>query len=115
MGGLIGSILMLLECSGKGAEIQIERIPKPYAIPLRDWLITFPSYGFILSIRPEYTTKVKDMFDSINLTCEVIGKIIGGSNVFLVQNGGERRLLWDVGVRPLIGVGKDSLNKVKNG
>jgi AIR synthase-related protein len=115
MAGLIGSVLMLLECSGKGAEIQLERIPKPYAIPLKDWLITFPSYGFILSIRPQYTTEVKKIFDSINLTCEVIGKIIGGSNILFVKNGGERKPLWDVEARPLIGIGKDSLNKVKNG
>jgi AIR synthase-related protein len=114
MAGLIGSVLMLLECSGKGAEIQIERIPKPYAISLRDWLITFPSYGFILSIRPQYTTEVKKIFDSINLTCEVIGKIIGGTNVLFVKNDGEKRLFWDIEAQPLIGIGKDRLSNVKN-
>lgn len=115
MAGLIGSILMLLECSGKGAEIQIERIPKPYEVSLSEWLITFPSYGFILSIRPEYTAEIKKIFDSINLTCEVIGKIIGGSNVLFVKNCGEKTLFWDVQARPLIGIGKHSLKKVKNG
>lgn len=115
MAGLIGSVLMLLECSGKGAEIQIERIPKPGEIPLRDWLTTFPSYGFILSIRSQYTTEVKRIFDSIHLTCEVIGKIIGGSNVLFVKNGVEKRLFWDTEAQPVIGIGKDRLNKVKNG
>jgi uncharacterized protein len=115
MAGLIGSVLMLLECSGKGAEIQIENIPKPYEIPLSEWLITFPSYGFILSIRPQYTTEVKKIFNSIKLTCEVIGKIIGGSNVLFVKNGVEKRLFWDIEVQPLIGIGKNRLNRVKNG
>jgi AIR synthase-related protein len=115
MAGLIGSVLMLLESSGKGAEIHIEKIPKPYDIPLREWLITFPSYGFILSIRPQYTTEVKKIFNSIKLTCGVIGKIIGGSNVLFVKNGVEKRLFWDIEVQPLIGIGKGRLKKVKNG
>ncbi|HEX9667424.1 MAG TPA: sll0787 family AIR synthase-like protein [Thermodesulfobacteriota bacterium] len=115
MAGLIGSVLMLLESSGKGAEIHIEKIPKPYDIPLREWLITFPSYGFILSIRPQYTTEVKKIFNSIKLTCRVIGKIIGGSNVLFVKNGVEKRLFWDIEVQPLIGIGKGRLKKVKNG
>jgi AIR synthase-related protein len=115
MAGLIGSVLMLLESSGKGAEIHIEKIPKPYDIPLREWLITFPSYGFILSIRPQYTTEVKKIFNSIKLTCGVIGKIIGGSNVLFVKNEVEKRLFWDIEVQPLIGIGKGRLKKVKNG
>jgi uncharacterized protein len=115
MAGLIGSVLMLLECSGKGAEIQIEKIPKPYEIPLSEWLITFPSYGFILSTRPKCTTEVKKIFNSIKLTCEVIGKIIGSSNVFFVQNGVGKRLFWDIEVQPLIGIGKNRLSEVKNG
>jgi AIR synthase-related protein len=115
MAGLIGSVLMLLESSGKGAEIHIEKIPKPYDIPLREWLITFPSYGFILSIRPQYTTEVKKIFNSIKLTCGVIGKIVGGSNVIFVKNGVEKRLFWDIEVQPLIGIGKGRLKKVKNG
>lgn len=115
MAGLIGSVLMLLESSGKGAEIHIEKIPKPYDIPLREWLITFPSYGFILSIRPQYTTEVKKIFNSIKLTCGVIGKITGGSNVIFVKNGVEKRLFWDIEVQPLIGIGKGGLKKAKNG
>lgn len=115
MAGLIGSVLMLLECSGKGAEIQLERIPKPYAIPLKDWLITFPSYGFILSIRPQHTTEVRKVFDSINLTCKVIGRITGGSNVLFVKNGTGKTLFWDTEAQPVIGIGKEILNKVKNG
>jgi selenophosphate synthetase-related protein len=115
MAGLIGSVLMLLECSKKGAEIQIERIPKPDAIPLRDWLITFPSYGFILSIRPQHTAEIKKVCDSNNLTFEVIGQIIGGSSVLFVKNGAEKTLFWDTEAQPLIGIGKDRLNKVRNG
>ncbi len=115
MAGLIGSVLMLLECSGKGAEIQIERIPKPYEVSLSEWLITFPSYGFILSLKPQYTAEVKKIFDLINVTCEVIGKITGGSKVLLVKNAAQKALFWDIAVQPLIGIGRDRLKKVKNG
>jgi hypothetical protein len=115
MAGLIGSVLMLLESSGKGAEIHIEKIPKPYDIPLREWLITFPSYGFILSIRPQYTTEVKKRFSSLNLTCEVIGNVTSGSKVIFVKEGVDKKLFWDIDIQPLIGIGEKMLTQVKNG
>lgn len=114
MAGLIGSILMLLECSEKGAEIQLEKIPKPDGIPLAEWLVTFPSYGFILSVRPKFSHEVKNMFNSYGLTCEVIGRVLAGSNLYFSINGGEKRLFWDMGTQSLTGIGKGRLGKVKN-
>jgi len=114
MAGLIGSVLMLLECSRQGAEIYIEKIPTPGEIPLRDWFLTFPSYGFILSLRPQHTAEVKKRFSSLNLTCEVIGNVRCGSKVIFVKEGVDKKLFWDIDTKPLIGIGEKMLAKVKS-
>jgi hypothetical protein len=94
---------MLLECSGKGAEIYIDKIPTPFEIPLKEWLLTFPGFGFVLSLRPHKTAEVKERFKKSGLVCERIGKVTSGHRVFLLSDTGERRLFWDLNVEPLIG------------
>lgn len=104
MAGLIGSTLMLLEGSGKGAEVYIDKIPAPFEIPLKEWLLTFPSFGFILSLRPYNTSKVEERFRESNLICERIGKVTSGKQVFFVGDTDERKLFWDFNIEPLIGL-----------
>ncbi len=115
MAGLIGSILMLLESSGKGAEIYIETIPKPSDIPLRKWLLAFPSFGFILSVRPGNTPDVKERFNRPGLVCEKIGNVIAEERVFFVNNDSNRELFWDFYSESLIGVSEISSTRVNNG
>lgn len=110
MAGLIGSVLMLLESSQKGALINIDNIPKPCEVPLKDWLLAFPSYGFIFSLRPENTDKVKDKFMKKGLTCESIGKVTSDMKVTFINKENEKELFWDLGTTPLIGVGSSVSN-----
>ncbi|MER3447619.1 MAG: sll0787 family AIR synthase-like protein [Candidatus Dadabacteria bacterium] len=106
MAGLIGSTLMLLECSHKGAEIYIDKIPRPSNVSLKDWLITFPSFGFVLSLRPRNTPKVKEIFRKFNLVCERIGKVTSDCQVSFVKDSVEKNLFWDFKTEPLIGIEK---------
>ncbi|MGH7801130.1 MAG: sll0787 family AIR synthase-like protein [Thermodesulfobacteriota bacterium] len=103
MAGLIGSILMLVEGSGKGAEIYVDKIPAPFEVPLKEWFLTFPSYGFILSLRPHSLPKVQERFKKLGLICEQIGKVTSGNQVFFDSDTGDRNLFWDLSVEPLIG------------
>ncbi len=104
MAGLIGSILTLLECSGKGAAVYVDKILAPFEVPLKDWLLTFPSFGFVLSLRPHNTPKVEDRFRKLDLICERIGKVTGDRKVFFIDDRGDRELLWDFDIEPLIGL-----------
>jgi hypothetical protein len=52
--GAIGTTLMLLECSKVGASIDVLAIPRPEGVPLLRWLQSFPSYGFVFSVRPSH-------------------------------------------------------------
>ena len=106
MTGLIGSILMLLECSRKGAEIYIDKIPRPSEVSLKDWLTTFPSFGFVLSLRPYNTPKIKEIFRKFDLICERIGKVTSDCRVFFVEDSGEKNHFWDFNTESLIGIEK---------
>ena len=112
-GGLIGSALMLLECSGKGADIYIDKIPAPLEVPLKDWLLTFPSFGFILSLRPHNTAKVEEKFKELGLAFERIGKVTSGLQVFFLGDAGDRNLFWDFGREPLIGFADSPTTKAR--
>ncbi len=104
MAGLVGSTLMLLEASRRGAEIYTDKIPAPFEVSLKDWLLTFPSFGFILSLRPHNTPKVKEICRKLDLVCERIGKVTSGHRVFFISDAGDRSLFWDFSVEPLIGL-----------
>jgi len=115
MSGLVGSILMLLEGSGKGAEIYMDKIPAPLEVSLEDWLLTFPSYGFILSLRSFNTDMVKERFQCMGLVCERIGKVITGSKVLFRNEIGEKELFWDFDLQSLIGLKRESSEKAVDG
>ena len=53
MAGVVGTALMLLECSGVGAAIDLDAIPRPDGVALARWLTAFPSFGFLLSVSPD--------------------------------------------------------------
>jgi len=69
--GVIGTIGMLCESSHVGALINIEAIPKPENLSLQEWLITYPSTGFVLTTdRPE---ECVELLGSHELTANVVG------------------------------------------
>jgi AIR synthase-related protein len=103
MAGILGTALMLLECSALGAVIDIRRIPSPPAVaPLR-WLVsTFPSYGFLLSVTPSHAAEVQRRFAARGLACTVIGHC-DGTHAVRLTDGAHEELIWDFGTSPLMG------------
>ncbi len=105
MAGAIGTTLMLLECSRVGAVIDIDAIPRPDAVTagasLLRWLQAFPSYGFVLSVRPDQVSAVLQRFRARDIACAVVGTVTADPQVRLVR-GDESSLLWDVAAQTLI-------------
>jgi len=95
MAGVIGTALMLLECSQVGAVIDVESIPKPKDIELEKWLTSFPSYGFILSVSPKNIEKVKALFTRREIACSVIGQVTESKKILLKRNS-DTAQLWDL-------------------
>lgn len=111
MAGAVGTALMLLECSKVGATIQVDAIPRPAGVELDDaaallrWLVAFPSYGFVLSVRPENVGEVLARFASRDLACAVVGQVHADPQVCL-QYQGETAQLWDLSATPFITAGE---------
>jgi uncharacterized protein len=101
-GGLIGTALMLLETSSCGAVLDLDRIPCPKGISLDRWLISFPSYGFLLSVRPDLVETVRNCFLEQNLICEAIGEVEVGTKLIL-RSQQETVVFWDLEQQPLTG------------
>lgn len=104
MAGILGSMMMLLELSGVGARVDLTAIPQPAAASERyfDWLMGFPSYGFILSVRPSFVSQVQAIFSEHHISCAVIGEATPTPHVIL-QRGQEERLLRDLALEPFTG------------
>jgi hypothetical protein len=94
MAGALGTAMMLLECSQAGAVIDLERIPAPPGVPELRWLTAFPSFGFVLSVRPQQADAVCERFLARDIACAVVGTVNDSRRVTL-SRGEEHALLWD--------------------
>ncbi|MGO4329568.1 sll0787 family AIR synthase-like protein [Cupriavidus sp. 2TAF22] len=94
MAGTLGTALMLLECSGVGASIDLARIPMPPGVDMQRWLTAFPSYGFLLAVDEQDVQAVSARFGARGIACADIGAI-DASRTVQVKRHGERALLWD--------------------
>jgi uncharacterized protein len=102
MGGLLGTTLMLLECARLGAEVDLDAISPPPGVPLARWLLSFPSYGFVLAVDAANVATVQSRFAARELSCVAIGHCTADRRLFLHQRG-ERAELWDLSAQPFIG------------
>jgi uncharacterized protein len=103
-GGVIGTALMLLETSGCGAVIDLDAVPMPANMSLERWLVSFPSYGFLLSVRPEQVAAVRKMFIDREIVCSDIGEIQDRARLILKYQG-ESTMFWDFDQEALTGFG----------
>ena len=104
MAGAVGTALMLLECSQVGAVIDVGTIPRPAGVPLLRWLQSFPSYGFVLSVRPGQAAQVSARFTERGIACAVVGEVTARPQLWLAdaQAGADPALLWDLDQGPFI-------------
>jgi uncharacterized protein len=103
-GGIIGTAIMLAECSAVGLSIDLKSIPRPNGVPMERWLQTFPSYGYLLSVQPDRAQDVLARFRARDIAVAQIGDVLPGTIVSICE-GDEREILWDFSSRSLIGCG----------
>jgi uncharacterized protein len=88
-GGIIGTLAMLLQCSNVGAELWLDRVPRPDGVDLARWLISFPSFGFLFSVDPSHAANVTAAFTDRQIACGRVGTITG-SGAFVLAYGTAR-------------------------
>ncbi len=101
--GILGTISIFLENSGKGGCIDLNTISKPDSIEFKDWLHCFQSFGFILAVKPENSQKVIDLFASRNIDANIIGKVIGNDRV-VIEDGYTSKVLFDFKTDEITGI-----------
>lgn len=95
MAGIVGTLGMLAEASGCGAEIEVELIPRPSQVTLGEWLSCFPGFGIITTQSPAQSNRIKDIVTPA--TTAVCGRLIEGSGVDLIWPDGQKtKIIKDV-------------------
>jgi AIR synthase-related protein len=94
--GVLGSLLMLLETTGCGADIDLAQLPCPADAELARWLQVFPSYGFLMTLNEADWPNVQAAFAFEGLRCERIGRV-NDSGALRVHRGAQQETFWDLG------------------
>jgi uncharacterized protein len=95
MAGLLGTLAMLLQPTGCGADVDLDRLPRPPEVPLPTWFEVFPSYAFLLCAPQARVGECVDAFADRGLTCAEIGRVRAGGELRVRLGGGTRVLLRD--------------------
>ncbi|CCA90705.1 sll0787 family AIR synthase-like protein [Novosphingobium sp. PP1Y] len=101
MAGPIGTAIMLAEASRVGLSIDLDAVPRPAGIDWDRWASAFPSFGFVMTARPENVAAVVGRFAAAGVACAPCGTVTASPDVSITSQG-ERALVWSAAER-LIG------------
>jgi AIR synthase-related protein len=101
-GGLVGTAMMLAECSNVGAAIDVTRVPKPEGVPIERWLQTFPSYGYLVAVADANQCEVLARFGERGIAAADIGAITADHRV-VIRDGRDSETIWDFARASLMG------------
>lgn len=127
-GGLLGTLLMMLELTESGATLDLNALTIPATIAserqqnqsnfgqvtskkslpmqhLLRWLKAFQSFGFLLTVEPSKVSQLINYFQDSHLTCCPIGSINDSGKV-IIDHFGEQVEFWDLNHRSLTDMGK---------
>lgn len=103
MAGLVGSLAMLLEWSRLGVTVDLDAIPRPADVSIRDWLTCFPAYVFLLCSPPGREDACLSAFHSRGLDATVVG-VIDDSGLLVVRSADQRATVLDLAVTAVTGL-----------
>jgi selenophosphate synthetase-related protein len=104
MPGIAGSLLQMIEGAGCGALLDLDRLPRPAETSLERWLLTFPSFGFLLAAPPEQADAARAPFTRRGLACAACG-VFDDTRVLRLATEGAEAPAWDLADAPLTGLG----------
>lgn len=94
--GLIGTLGMLLEVSGKGAEIDLGLIPKPDLaknnMTFEQWVRMYPGMGFILTAKQSHVQELIRLFRGVGMTACEIGHVNATRELRIIYDGQETQV-----------------------
>lgn len=93
-GGIAGTLAMLCATSEVGASLDLAELPCPHDATMEKWLVSFPSFGYLLAISPENLRETLSHFVATKITCKVAGCFTEGSGVTLKLGDEELPLVF---------------------
>ncbi len=87
MAGVVGTLAMLAEASGCGAELSVAAIPRPAGVRLGDWLTCFPGFAVVSADRRERDRPPPLPPSAVSAPR---GRLVPGDGVTLVWPDGRR-------------------------
>lgn len=88
--GIVGTLGMLLEASNKGANIELDLIPKVDDIDWIRWLKMYPGSAFVLTSDKNNTDSLIKELESANLTSTVIGNVTDNHKLMMKHDNVEK-------------------------
>lgn len=92
--GLIGTIGMLLESSGRGGVVDLDSITTPHKISLGCWLKVYHGYGFVFTCPKDRMAKFEETFEKVGIEVDDIGVVVD-SHTLDLRLRGERERIFD--------------------
>jgi uncharacterized protein len=89
MAGLVGSLAMLLECTGLGVTVDLDGLPAPAGVPLARWLTCFPSYAFLLCVPAAHEAACRAAFTARGLAAATVG-VLDETGELALRSGPDR-------------------------
>ena len=94
--GIIGTLGMLLEVSGKGAQIDLGLIPRPDLvannITFDLWVRMYPGMGFVLTAKERDVPELVRRFASVGMVAKAIGTVDTSKELRICYQGDETQV-----------------------
>jgi selenophosphate synthetase-related protein len=103
MAGLVGSLAMLLECNQLGAALDLDAVPVPAGVTLREWLLCFPCFAFLLCVPAGVEGECLSAFAGRGLAAAVAGTLDDTGEVRL-HAGGRSGVAFDLSRESVTGL-----------
>lgn len=102
--GIVGTAGMLLESSGAGGVLDLDRIPRPASVALEDWLLMYQGCGFVLTASSGDVPELVAIMSEHGLTAASAGEVIPASRLDIVRGRG-RETVFDFAKGGVTGIG----------
>ena len=94
--GIIGTLGMLLEVSGKGAVIDLGLIPRPdlaaHNMTFEQWVRMYPGMGFVLTAKEANVPELIRLFGSVGMVAKAIGTVDTTQELRICYQGDETQV-----------------------
>ncbi len=86
-GGIIGTLVALCHGSEVGVILDLEDLPCPMDVEIERWLVSVPSYGYLLAIAQEDIESTLSHFTATRITCREIGHFRAQPGITITADG----------------------------